>query len=161
MSFFQLIETAATAGCIAEALEGRAVELGRMASDNQRLIFPPPEPIETKNKRTPITKERQKNKQFPCFKNWQIVLNNLPSLLAAGWSRELIFRRTAGSGRLRQGIGFLSVWGKQDLAVSIDQSTGTIHFTFTNPAGRRVRQSATLPPFRLQKTHENSLNHGD
>jgi hypothetical protein len=155
MSFFELLERVTIPTLPAAADRTDMAEMNNPPENAppaavEQVTAEYPEPAAT----TGISsRPAPKRKRLFSLQKWQIVMNHLPAMLAAGWIREQIFRRTRGtSGYLDQGIAFLSAWEKPGLAVSIDKKKGTIHFIFTNATGKRVTQSIQIPISKDPKT---------
>ena len=73
---------------------------------------------------------------------WAFLSAHLPELLANGWSREELFRRSSKTGPFHDiGLAWIPIWGNEKLKVSLAEK-GQIQFAFLSATGRHVTQSA-------------------
>ena len=90
-------------------------------------LAPPPRPAEQK---------KYSQAGFP----W--IMAHLSALLAAGWTRPELFRRSAHNWPVGQwGVAWLSAWTKPGLKIDLDHRTGVLCFRFTGPHGKPIKQS--------------------
>jgi len=77
---------------------------------------------------------------------WSWIKNNLPELLASGWTRRELLGRSKYRYPLKWGIAWFSVWHQNGVIVTIAQN-GKIVFSFQEQ-GKAKTLSASPPPAR-------------
>lgn len=74
---------------------------------------------------------------------WIWIKENMPELLAAGWTRAALLQRSKYRHPLKWGIAWFSVWHQKGLVVTIGQK-GKIIFSLQEQ-GRTITQTASPP----------------
>lgn len=75
------------------------------------------------------------------FTAWSWIKENMPELLAAGWTRAALLQRSKYRYPLKWGIAWFSVWHQKGLVVTIGKN-GKVIFSFQEQ-GRTITQAAS------------------
>ena len=101
------------------------------------------EPLETQTPIQKVSEQSRKAKQeAECFKKgFPWIMEHLDELLATGWTRPELFRRSCNRWCIGNwGLAWLSAWTRPGVTVSVDQK-GRVNFSFTG-GGRAIIQAA-------------------